>query len=297
NRPAEDSVGFIKRLDGVINQLGLENCEITGKNSVSSMIVSFLGSSVNECFTTGKVFIADTNGNCHGAGFCAIPNQGNITNSYSSCVVKSNSTKFDNNLASFCNSKAIPFYTAIHCYSVGKVDGTGEKSAFGSDEIAIRSFWDVETTGIPDTITDSTDYSAKGLPTSEMMKKSTFEKVCWNFESVWCIDEGKDYPKLKAFAKCGPVDVPEEPNSIEEILNISPNPSTTTCTISFPESGLCRKFQIFNCFGEEVTGAILNTKINDNSIQFDVSALSGGVYFAMLDMNGRHFSKPFVVLR
>ncbi|TAL67377.1 MAG: hypothetical protein EPN82_15525 [Bacteroidetes bacterium] len=297
NRPAEDSVAFIKRLDCVINKFGLENCDITGKNQVSSMICIFLGNSVNECFTTGKVFIADTNGYCRGAGFCAIPNQGSITNCYSSCVVKSNSKEYDNNLASFCNNRTIPFYTAIHCYSIGKIDGTGEISAFGRDEIAIRSFWDVETTGIPDTITDSSDYRAKGLPTSEMMKKSTFEKVCWDFENIWCIDEGKDYPKLRAFGKCPPTDLPQEPNRIEEILNISPNPSTTTCTISFGESGLCRKFQLFNCFGEDVTGAILNPKINDNNIQFDVSALSGSVYFAVLELNGRHYSKPFIVVK
>ncbi|OGU41919.1 MAG: hypothetical protein A2X61_04645 [Ignavibacteria bacterium GWB2_35_12] len=91
-------------------------------------------------------------------------------------------------------------------------------------------------------------------------------------------------------------DVAEKPVNTDNI-RISPNPATTNCTISFSEAGLCRNFQLFNCFGEDMTGTISHTKINGNNIQLDVSALSGGVYFAVLELNGRHYSKPFVVLK
>ena len=91
-------------------------------------------------------------------------------------------------------------------------------------------------------------------------------------------------------------EVAEKPVYTDNI-RISPNPATTNCTISFSEAGLCRNFQLFNCFGEDMTGTISHTKINGNNIQLDVSALSGGVYFAVLELNGRHYSKPFVVLK
>ena len=91
-------------------------------------------------------------------------------------------------------------------------------------------------------------------------------------------------------------DVAEKPVNIDNI-RVSPNPSTTTCTISFSETVLCRKFQLFNCFGEGVNIRGISCLIKKLKIQLDVSALSGGVYFAVLELNGRHYSKPFVVLK
>ena len=49
-------------------------------------------------------------------------------------------------------------------------------------------FWDIETSG------QATSAVGTVKTTAEMQTESTF--VGWSFDTVWTIDEGKDYPRL-----------------------------------------------------------------------------------------------------
>jgi hypothetical protein len=111
-----------------------------------------------------------------------------------------------------------------------------------------------------------------------MMKKSTFEKVCWDFESVWCIDEGKDYPKLRAFGKCNPNDVLVEPNRIEEILQISPNPASDFIELKSDFINYNSIIRIFNIYGTKLIEMPYSNKI-------DIRSLLSGIYF--LEVNNK----------
>ncbi|MCX8064161.1 MAG: hypothetical protein N3G21_03215 [Candidatus Hydrogenedentes bacterium] len=56
-----------------------------------------------------------------------------------------------------------------------------------------QSYWDVETSG------QSTSDGGKGRRTAEMKRSGIY--VDWDFESVWEIEEGVSYPRLRAFVK------------------------------------------------------------------------------------------------
>ena len=51
------------------------------------------------------------------------------------------------------------------------------------------SYWDVQTTG------QGTSAGGTGLPTSEMQMESTFTGAGWDFNDVWSICEGTNYPR------------------------------------------------------------------------------------------------------
>jgi len=57
---------------------------------------------------------------------------------------------------------------------------------------ADSSYWDIETTGA----SSSALGLGTGKKTSEMYQKSTY--VNWDFNNIWDIDEGKNYPYLIA---------------------------------------------------------------------------------------------------
>lgn len=55
----------------------------------------------------------------------------------------------------------------------------------------VNSFWDTEVSGI------SVSDGGVGLTSSEMQMRDTFETAGWDFEDVWMICEGEDYPHLQ----------------------------------------------------------------------------------------------------
>ncbi|TAL67527.1 MAG: choice-of-anchor D domain-containing protein [Bacteroidetes bacterium] len=189
-----------------VRRLGLENCNITGRYLVGGLVGRMVGGFIEKCFTHGKVTSTDTIEEGEGiGGFCGDIGDGKIENCYSSCTVTSIGEKSDYSVGSFCSGQ--PRYRQIYaCYTTGKIISKRKATAFGDIENAENSYWDVETTGIP----DDGSHKAKGFPTLDMMKQSTY--FGFDFEETWCIDEGRDYPKLRAFPnKCPPDVFPKDP--------------------------------------------------------------------------------------
>jgi hypothetical protein len=78
------------------------------------------------------------------------------------------------------------------CHAVGVVQSDAPGGLVGvssSIELATDSYWDLEAAG--------TTFSEGGVPktTDQMKQRSTFGN--WDFEKVWTICEGADYPRLR----------------------------------------------------------------------------------------------------
>ena len=84
----------------------------------------------------------------------------------------------------------------ITSYSSGTVLGTARVGGLiGMGGGAFVSYWDTQTSGL------STSSSGTGMTTVEMQTANTF--AGWGADSVWTIDEGKDYPRLWWEGKLG----------------------------------------------------------------------------------------------
>jgi hypothetical protein len=79
------------------------------------------------------------------------------------------------------------------CYSTGGVSGgCGFSPPIFYDSMN-DCFWDIETSNQPQTVVSD---NAVGKKTVEMMQKNTF--MNWDFNTIWTIEEGSDYPKFYA---------------------------------------------------------------------------------------------------
>lgn len=118
-------------------------------------------------------------------------NQTTISNSYSTGSV-TGSRSWVGGLVGFTNNRT----TIIDSYATGSVTGSGDDvgGLVGSgDAITINienSYWDINTTG-----QTSSHEGGIGLTIDEMMKQTNYKD--WNFDEVWKIDEGNDYPTLR----------------------------------------------------------------------------------------------------
>ena len=294
NRPKVGEIGLFALCCGEIRRIGLENCDFTGLNHVGGLCGTSDGSFIEECYTTGKLRSTDTSYLASVGGFCAFKGISEIKNCYSSCSV-STASKKDYDASAFCFGLKYPASNASHCYATGKVNSSGKACVFGVENNA-NSVWDVETTGIPDETPPVGSY-AIGLTTSEMMNRSIMDRY-FDFEYIWCIEDGKDYPKLRAFGNC-PTDV--EPNNSKTdkfMIDAFPNPFTNATEIrySLPKSGSVN-IQIFNSLGITVK-EILNESYSAEGaykVIFDGSTLPSGIYFITLKTGGQAITNPIII--
>ncbi len=108
-----------------------------------------------------------------------------ITDCYSTCAVKGGAGLLGFNLWSFTN-----------CYAAGKVDANGGgliSPPLPPAPSYLNCFWDINATG------QTQSGGGIGKTTAQMQTLSTFVDANWDFNNVWHICEGHDYPKLNAF--------------------------------------------------------------------------------------------------
>jgi photosystem II stability/assembly factor-like uncharacterized protein len=90
--------------------------------------------------------------------------------------------------------------------------------------------------------------------------------------------------------------VEEIPSDVDFIL--SPNPIADKIIIRFKdEFFISYELQIFNSYGQEIPGLSHAFEQGTNRIEVALSSLPSGVYFAVLNGNGKVRTIPFVVLR
>jgi hypothetical protein len=177
------------------NSLGLiTNSYSTGNVSGSSNGVGGLvgssspGSTISNSYSTGNVFGFSNVGGLAGNSL------GLITNSYST-----------GNVFGFSNVGGLAGYLyglITNSYSTGNVSGSsnGVGGLVGTivESSITNSYYDINTSNqsVGAGGVDASQEGVVGKTTAEMMNISTFDG--WNFENVWIIDDGFDYPKLRA---------------------------------------------------------------------------------------------------
>lgn len=178
------------RVGGICGNLSygnIENCMVTGDISGYQYVGGIVGvggewnndiSSISQCASSGNIIATD--GKVGGIlgyryGSCS------IENCYSIANVKAEGSY---------NSEAygIGGY-AENCYFAGTISGAGNVSPLGSYDT--NSYYDSEKTKI----------SGKqgALTTKEMKQQASFQG--WDFDKIWTIQEGVDYPKLRSLQK------------------------------------------------------------------------------------------------
>jgi len=162
---------------------------VTGLTTVGGLVgYSEGGGSVSQCYS-----ISDVNSLGDDAGGLVGFNNGTVTNCYAHGSIIG--ADYVGGFAGE-NSKNGDI---SKCYSMGSVTGNYNVGGFDGWNSGASSYnyWDNQTSG------QTTSASGTGKTTTEMMQQATFEPD-WDFEAVWGIDEGQDYPVLTVFTEtCG----------------------------------------------------------------------------------------------
>lgn len=174
------------RVGGICGNLSygnIENCMVTGDISGGQYVGGVVGysdySSISQCASSGNIIA--TNAEVGGIlGGCY----------YKSCSIE--------NCYSIANVKAEGSYnldaygiggSAENCYFAGTISDTGDVYPIGVYNT--NSYYDSEKTKI----------SGKqgALTTKQMKQQASFQG--WDFDNIWTIQEGVDYPKLRSLQK------------------------------------------------------------------------------------------------
>ena len=171
---------------GSLSGGNIENCMVTGDISGGSNVGGVVGyvrnnyvtSNISQCASSGNIIATDDYvGGILGYryGSCS------IENCYSIANVK---TK-----GSYSSSVYGIGYSAENCYFAGTISDTGDVYPIGVYNT--NSYYDSEKTKI------SGKQSA--LTTKQMKQQASFQG--WDFDNIWTIQEGVDYPKLRSLQK------------------------------------------------------------------------------------------------
>lgn len=163
----------------------IENCMVTGDISGYQYVGGIVGysdySSISQCASSGNIIA--TNAEVGGIlGGCY----------YKSCSIE--------NCYSIANVKAEGSYnldaygiggSAENCYFAGTISGADINYVYPIGSYNTNSYYDSEKTKI----------SGKqgALTTKEMKQQASFQG--WDFDKIWTIQEGVDYPKLRSLQK------------------------------------------------------------------------------------------------
>jgi hypothetical protein len=187
----------------------ITNCYSIGSAMGTTAVGGLVGEScgtITNCYSAAR-----SDGNDYAGGLAGVNYRGKITASHSTASVSGNQwvggmvgytgggtitdcystgsvtgTDYVGGMVGYNRSDPI-----TDCYSTGSVSGNrwvGGLVGYGG---AVNSFWDIQTSNC--------NTSAGGEPktTTEMKTKSTFTGAGWDFENIWDICEGTNYPRLQ----------------------------------------------------------------------------------------------------
>ncbi|MBM2813994.1 MAG: hypothetical protein HW421_756 [Ignavibacteria bacterium] len=297
NRPDDSEVGLFGHLAGdygihgtKVRRLGIENCEIIGGHSTGALCgFAGLHTRIDECYTTGIVKGKYVVGGLFGEI------NGGINNSFSTCnVISENYAGGLFGVSTELEGGSSLYY----CYFAGKLEGQSSGGLYtdgggiGGHVHVNCSYYDSLAIGTQHPPLTGKSY---GKTTTDMMKSFTFG---WDFQTIWCIDEGRDYPKLRIFDRCAPTSINEPHADLQSNENAYPNPFSTHTTIKYflkkPEFVTTT---IFNSLGE-----ILETLVNEektggeHSVLFNSENYPSGIYFYFIQNSEDAVSMKLVVV-
>jgi len=186
----------------------ISNCYATA-NVTGADYSSYLGGlagyndkgTISNCYATGSV----TGGrdSYELGGLCGKNRHGTISNGYSTGSVTGGEASIA--LGGLCGDNR--YGEISDCYATGSVTGGGNSQYLGGlagDNFwgsISNCFWDMETSGM------TTSAGGTGFLTAQMQTLTTFTDAGWDFDTIWTIDEGLDYPWLWWEMLIGPVDL------------------------------------------------------------------------------------------
>lgn len=184
NRPEEEFAGLFSVVHGLIEDVGLKDCNVTGSNRTGPLCARLTdGGIARRCWSTGSVESALRVGGLIGQ-MAQITTGCEAFDCWSLCSVTG-----DDQVGGF--TSALNSSTMRRCYTAGPVSGdtntggmVGTKSGTVIDD---ANFWDTNVSG------QSTSEVGTGKTTAEMQDQDTYTN--WDFEDVWTIDPN-EYPTL-----------------------------------------------------------------------------------------------------
>lgn len=175
------------RVGGICGDLSygnIENCMVTGDISGGEDVGGVVGycryhSSISQCASSGNIIA--TNGQVGGI----------LGLKYGSCSIE--------NCYSIANVKAEGSYPdtygigkgAEKCYFAGTIYSTNMDKVYPIAYSYSNSYYDSEKTKISG--------KTGALTTKQMKQQASFQG--WDFDKIWTIQEGVDYPKLRSLQK------------------------------------------------------------------------------------------------
>lgn len=171
---------------GNLSYGNIESCMVTGDISGDRCVGGVVGyveycevaSNISQCASSGNIIATDDQvGGILGYRY----NSCSIENCYSIANVKAE--------GSYSSSVYGIGYSAENCYFAGTISDTGDVYPIGVYNT--NSYYDSEKTKI----------SGKqgALTTKQMKQQASFQG--WDFDNIWTIQEGVDYPKLRSLQK------------------------------------------------------------------------------------------------
>lgn len=182
------------RVGGICGSLSngnIENCMVTGDISGYQYVGGIVGvggewnndnSSISQCASSGNIIATD--GEVGGIlgyryGSCSIENCYSIAN-----------VKAEGEESYYYTAYGIG-YSAEKCYFAGTISGTKMNSVRPIADSYSNSYYDSEKTKISG--------KTGALTTKQMKQQASFQG--WDFDNIWTIQEGVDYPKLRSLQK------------------------------------------------------------------------------------------------
>ena len=222
NRPSTTYVGLFGYVkNGDIKNLGIFNCEITGRGRIGGLVGEAEQSTVSNCYCSGTL-----SGSSEIGGLAGFAYSGSISGCYSTGTMTGSSTSVGGLVGSTSGSVTISncYSTALvsganyvggltganwgtqvdSCYCAGKVLQTGSGGYVGGfvgyNKISTitECYFNSETSGQSSGI--GYDYygtqTVTGLTTAQMKQAGSFSN--WDFSTVWGIVTESTYPALLA---------------------------------------------------------------------------------------------------
>ena len=181
------------RVGGICGNLSygnIENCMVTGDISGGQYVGGVVGSCsgnyynssiISQCASSGNIIATD--GYVGGISACE-DGLCSIENCYSIANVKDEGSYYD----SYAYGIG---YSAKNCYFAGTISGTEMNRVCPIGKYNTNSYYDSEKTKISG--------KTGALTTNQMKQQASFQG--WDFDKIWTIQEGVDYPKLRSLQK------------------------------------------------------------------------------------------------
>ena len=186
DEPSLDVIALFGKLgpEGTIRDTHVRNVNLIGRLCTAGLVGENNGY-IQQCSSTGTVCGSNWSGGLVG------DNRVTIVDSYSRVNVDSNGSP--GGLVGVHYGSAPP--RLERCYASGSVEGGPGGGLVGSviaaSPVVIDSYWDIQSTG------QSSSSGGSGRTTAQMKQSATFQPA-WDFDSLWMISEGIDYPVLQS---------------------------------------------------------------------------------------------------